>query len=161
VEIPSTSKWRRSLFLEPSFAMEVPQDLFRWAKDKGVELNGIKPQRIPGRGIGIIATRRLKVMGPITIAALSDSESRREKRFSQYPPRLSAAWTQSPTASLGNSLRTFPSMASWPRIWHGTRRSSSQPGTRCSLRGPISRPVRRLCGLKSCRSSFPGQPRTY
>jgi hypothetical protein len=33
-----------------------------WAKDKGVELNGIKPVAIPGRGIGVVASRRLKVM---------------------------------------------------------------------------------------------------
>jgi len=42
-------------------AMEVIRDLFRWANDKGVRLNGIEPRRIPGRGIGVVATRRLKV----------------------------------------------------------------------------------------------------
>ncbi|MCJ1379468.1 hypothetical protein MMC17_002569 [Xylographa soralifera] len=40
--------------------MEVPRNLIRWAKDKGVELNGIKPQRIPNRGLGVVATRNLK-----------------------------------------------------------------------------------------------------
>lgn len=38
------------------------QLLVGWAKEKGVELNGIKPMQIPGRGTGIVATRRLKVL---------------------------------------------------------------------------------------------------
>ncbi|MCJ1421570.1 hypothetical protein MMC32_007934 [Xylographa parallela] len=40
--------------------MEVAQNLVRWAKDKGVVLNGIKPQKISGRGLGVVATRKLK-----------------------------------------------------------------------------------------------------
>ncbi|MCJ1402114.1 hypothetical protein MMC11_005333 [Xylographa trunciseda] len=36
------------------------QGLLCWAKEKGVELNGINPQRMPGRGLGVVAIRRLK-----------------------------------------------------------------------------------------------------
>ncbi|KAK3328193.1 hypothetical protein B0T19DRAFT_184549 [Cercophora scortea] len=35
-------------------------DLLRWGKEKGVKLNGVKPTRIPGQGMGVVATRRLK-----------------------------------------------------------------------------------------------------
>jgi hypothetical protein len=44
--------------------MDILQDLLHWAKDKGVELNGIKLRRVPGRGTGVIATRKLKVIKP-------------------------------------------------------------------------------------------------
>ncbi|MCJ1394651.1 hypothetical protein MMC18_007531 [Xylographa bjoerkii] len=40
--------------------MEDFQDLISWAMGKGVELDGIKPQRIPNRGLGVVATRSLK-----------------------------------------------------------------------------------------------------
>ncbi|MCJ1284855.1 hypothetical protein MMC26_004192 [Xylographa opegraphella] len=40
--------------------MDMAQNLVHWAEDKGVELDGIKPQRIPGRGLGVVATRPLK-----------------------------------------------------------------------------------------------------
>jgi hypothetical protein len=36
-------------------------DLVEWAKERGVTINGIKPERLPHKGIGIVATRPLKV----------------------------------------------------------------------------------------------------
>ena len=47
--------------------MEVAQNLVRWAKDKGVVLNGIKPQKISGRGLGVVATRKLKVIERVMV----------------------------------------------------------------------------------------------
>lgn len=41
--------------------MEAYEELLLWAKDKGINLNGVKPRRIPGRGMGIVATKPLKV----------------------------------------------------------------------------------------------------
>jgi hypothetical protein len=41
--------------------MEVFDELARWAQDRGVELNGVAPRSLPGRGIGIVATKPLKV----------------------------------------------------------------------------------------------------
>ncbi|KAI9158163.1 Ribosomal lysine N-methyltransferase set11 [Paramyrothecium foliicola] len=35
-------------------------DLVRWAEGKGVELSGVQPQTIPGRGVGMLATRDLE-----------------------------------------------------------------------------------------------------
>ncbi|KAJ9641354.1 hypothetical protein H2201_006959 [Coniosporium apollinis] len=36
------------------------EDFTSWAKDQGVLINGIRPSKIPGRGIGIVADRALK-----------------------------------------------------------------------------------------------------
>lgn len=42
--------------------MENTRRLLRWANDtQGVQLNGIEPRSIPGRGIGIVASRKIKV----------------------------------------------------------------------------------------------------
>jgi hypothetical protein len=41
--------------------MEGRDELLQWAKEKKVFLKGIRPARIPGRGIGIVAHRKLKV----------------------------------------------------------------------------------------------------
>ncbi|KAK3366974.1 hypothetical protein B0T24DRAFT_374616 [Lasiosphaeria ovina] len=40
--------------------MEAYTELLLWAGEHGVVLNGIEPRRIPGRGIGIVATRALE-----------------------------------------------------------------------------------------------------
>jgi hypothetical protein len=48
-----------------SSALELEQkhtDLIEWAKECGVAINGIKPARLPHKGIGILATRPLKVL---------------------------------------------------------------------------------------------------
>lgn len=41
--------------------MEACEELLRWAGDQGIELYGIEPRPIPGRGIGMVATKPLKV----------------------------------------------------------------------------------------------------
>lgn len=43
--------------------MDSIEALISWAKAQGVELHGIAPKHIQGRGIGFVATRRLEV-GP-------------------------------------------------------------------------------------------------
>ncbi|KAI0975827.1 SET domain-containing protein [Xylaria arbuscula] len=40
--------------------MDPLQDLLDWATSHGVKLNGIAPERIPGRGIGVLATRDIE-----------------------------------------------------------------------------------------------------
>ncbi|KAJ4416203.1 hypothetical protein N0V85_002389, partial [Neurospora sp. IMI 360204] len=40
--------------------MEAYEELLIWAKEKGIVLNGVEPRRIPGRGMGIVATKPLK-----------------------------------------------------------------------------------------------------
>jgi hypothetical protein len=33
----------------------------KWAKERGVAINGVKPARIPHKGMGVVATRPLMV----------------------------------------------------------------------------------------------------
>ncbi|KAI1766754.1 SET domain-containing protein [Hypoxylon sp. FL1150] len=40
--------------------MDPHEELLTWATGKGVKLHGIEPKRMPGRGIGLIATRAIK-----------------------------------------------------------------------------------------------------
>jgi hypothetical protein len=37
-----------------------------WAEGKGVKLKGIEPRILPGRGIGIVATRDIRVSNTIS-----------------------------------------------------------------------------------------------
>jgi hypothetical protein len=41
--------------------MDAHNEVVKWAIEKGVELYGVEPRKIPGRGIGMIATERLEV----------------------------------------------------------------------------------------------------
>ncbi|KAK2075041.1 hypothetical protein P8C59_009200 [Phyllachora maydis] len=40
--------------------MDPIDQLTEWAQEQGIVLDGVKPRRIPGKGIGIVATKRLK-----------------------------------------------------------------------------------------------------
>lgn len=40
--------------------MDPVDGLLQWALAQGVALNGITPQRLPGRGYGLVATRHLE-----------------------------------------------------------------------------------------------------
>ena len=95
-----------------------------------------------------------------TIArGFSKSDNRQGKPSLLCPLGFSAVWMRSLKAYLRNSPRTFPYMASWPRIWHWMRRWSLRLGAPYFPLGPISMPVCRSCGLKSCRTFFPSQPK--
>ncbi|KAJ4298586.1 hypothetical protein N0V88_003616 [Collariella sp. IMI 366227] len=62
--------------------MEVYDELFRWAREKDIEWHGIEPREIPGRGIGIVATKPLKVnerLIHVPTSALRTLESVRPK----------------------------------------------------------------------------------
>jgi len=51
--------------------MDVYEELLRWATDQGIEIHGIEPQRIPGRGIGIVATKPIKVIQNFLLSPFS------------------------------------------------------------------------------------------
>ena len=38
----------------------------RWAEHRGVKINSVQPAAIPGRGLGIIAKRRIEVLSSQT-----------------------------------------------------------------------------------------------
>ena len=37
------------------------EEFTAWAKQQGVQINGVGPARIPGQGLGIVAQRRVEV----------------------------------------------------------------------------------------------------
>jgi hypothetical protein len=41
--------------------MDIHKRFMEWAIERGVKINGIRPHRFEGRGLGIIAERDLKV----------------------------------------------------------------------------------------------------
>lgn len=41
--------------------MDPSERMVAWAEARGVKLNGIAPQRLPGRGVGVLATRNILV----------------------------------------------------------------------------------------------------
>lgn len=50
--------------------MDAHDELLKWASKRGVELHGVEPQRIPERGIGMIATERVEVRDPFCMFCL-------------------------------------------------------------------------------------------
>lgn len=40
---------------------KIHANLMEWAKERGVTINGVQPARLPHKGMGVIATRPLKV----------------------------------------------------------------------------------------------------
>lgn len=51
--------------------MEIHEKFTEWAKGRGVKINGIRPHKFEGRGLGIIAERDLKVRGTLRFITLS------------------------------------------------------------------------------------------
>jgi hypothetical protein len=41
--------------------MDIHENFTAWSIEEGVKINGIKPHRFPGRGLGIVAEKDLKV----------------------------------------------------------------------------------------------------
>ena len=37
------------------------EEFTKWAKQQGIQVNGIEPASIPGHGLGIVAQRRIEV----------------------------------------------------------------------------------------------------
>lgn len=61
-----------------SVRMNIYKDLLRWATEQDVEINGIEPQILSGKGTGIIATRDIEVSNPsITLRFLLTAKGRR------------------------------------------------------------------------------------
>ncbi|KAG8406247.1 hypothetical protein J3459_019286 [Metarhizium acridum] len=61
--------------------MEGLEPLINWARTRGVELDGVAPQQMPGRGIGAVATRSIKagqVLMTIPARAILRLDSRRD-----------------------------------------------------------------------------------
>ncbi len=47
----------------PPSEMDIQKDFTKWAAARGVKANGIAVHRFPGKGLGIIAEKKLEVRG--------------------------------------------------------------------------------------------------
>jgi hypothetical protein len=56
------------------------RDLVLWAEGKGVQMHGIKPTRVPARGVGVGATRELEVREPCSALSRSNKMGRHVSR---------------------------------------------------------------------------------
>lgn len=70
---------------EPKNASTPPENehmqLLKWAKEQGITTNGVGPAKIPGKGLGVVAERGIKVrVIHATIFAFSISLSTRRKK---------------------------------------------------------------------------------
>ncbi|KAK4229952.1 ribosomal lysine N-methyltransferase set11 [Podospora fimiseda] len=75
--------------------MEAYDELLRWAAKHGIEIHSIAPQRIPGRGIGIVATKPIKASERLLLvptASLRGLESVKPKirKALPIPPKTKA-----------------------------------------------------------------------
>jgi len=50
--------------------MEIHEEFTKWATERGVTINGIRPHRFEGRGLGIIAEEGFEVRATWVHAAL-------------------------------------------------------------------------------------------
>ncbi|KXX80905.1 Ribosomal lysine N-methyltransferase set11 [Madurella mycetomatis] len=69
--------------------MEVYDELLRWAGEKGIELHGVEPRAIPGRGVGVVATKPLKAderLLYVPTSALRTLDTVRPKIKKSLPP---------------------------------------------------------------------------
>ncbi|KXJ93752.1 hypothetical protein Micbo1qcDRAFT_220387 [Microdochium bolleyi] len=72
--------------------MNAIKQLLDWAGPKGIKLNGIAPERIPGRGIGLVATREIQpkeVILEIPLACLRTLETVPKSLVRKLPPKIS------------------------------------------------------------------------
>ncbi|KAJ1336048.1 protein-histidine N-methyltransferase [Microdochium nivale] len=72
--------------------MDAIEQLLDWARSKGVKLNGIAPNRMPGRGIGLVSTREIKpgeVVLEIPLDCLRTLDTVPKSLVRRLPPRIS------------------------------------------------------------------------
>ncbi|KAJ8118674.1 hypothetical protein ONZ43_g3943 [Nemania bipapillata] len=100
--------------------MDSLQELLDWATSQGVKLNGIGPERIPGRGIGVLATRDIQadeiVLDVPTgcLRTLSTVPKARLRRFSETS--ISVQGILAADLALDTSGRYGPWDAVVPRV---------------------------------------------
>jgi hypothetical protein len=47
--------------------MDAVADLLSWAATQGVEIGSVRPSDIDGHGLGMVATRNIEVLEPLSI----------------------------------------------------------------------------------------------
>jgi len=136
-------------------------ELVRWAMDRGVELSGIEPRAIQGRGIGIFATREIEVIDPATALNLANLYNGLARPSWLSQPRLFALWTMSLKPSQTIYLKIPPCIVFWPHIYPSRLRTTSPFGALFSRHLRPSRPAHRSCGHPSFRLCYLSPPRSF
>ncbi|KAK8100193.1 hypothetical protein PG999_010567 [Apiospora kogelbergensis] len=99
------------------------EEFIRWAKLQGVQLNGIEPAKIPGRGIGVTASRSLKpgeVILDVPMQAVRSLHAISKSVLQQLPAGLSfhgilaADLALDTTAGFDSWKKLLPSQTDFP-----------------------------------------------
>ncbi|KAK4162486.1 hypothetical protein QBC43DRAFT_321489 [Cladorrhinum sp. PSN259] len=97
--------------------MEAYDELLRWATDQGIEIHSIAPQRIPGRGIGIVATKPIKANERLLLvpaASLRGIESVKPKIKKALPSKMKVHGVLA--AELALDRDPSPKYAAWNAV---------------------------------------------
>ncbi|EFQ91062.1 hypothetical protein PTT_12198 [Pyrenophora teres f. teres 0-1] len=110
--------------------MDTYEELLSWATERGVKLSGIKPQNIPSRGTGIIATRDIQAGETILFVPFKVFRSLKHvpKAIARRLPRnmslhalLAAYLTLDKTDTFAIANQTLPDLSSFeagmPFLW--------------------------------------------
>ncbi|KAK6820692.1 hypothetical protein PG987_015092 [Apiospora arundinis] len=92
--------------------MEPHEQLLQWAEAKGVKLDGIAPQRLPGRGVGIVATRAIQP----------------DEILLEVPAKCLRSIETVPKSLSRRLPGTSRSTACWPPTWPWTPPTPTRPG---------------------------------
>jgi hypothetical protein len=88
--------------------MEVYDELLRWAEDRGVELHGVAPRPIPGRGMGMVATKPLEVRLRHRTMNTSDRPIQPTPMVNHYVNRSTNAFSMSQAPPYAASTQSAP-----------------------------------------------------
>lgn len=77
--------------MDPNYLPGANHEAFtEWALSQGVMTDAVTPARFPGRGLGMMATRKIKVGRSKPIGTPQDTDKisvyRKEKLLYKYPP---------------------------------------------------------------------------
>ncbi|KAI1380020.1 SET domain-containing protein [Hypoxylon crocopeplum] len=109
--------------------METHEELLTWATSQGIKLNGIAPKTIPGRGIGLIATRTIKpeeTLLEVPTACIRSIDTVRKSIIRHLPKTISvhgllaadlALDTSSKYAAWNAVCPTLEDLTSMPLVW--------------------------------------------
>ncbi|RYO74165.1 hypothetical protein DL766_006534 [Monosporascus sp. MC13-8B] len=97
--------------------MDPLEELLSWATTKGVEINCIKPARMPGRGVGIVATHQImpgEVLLEIPTACLRTTDTVPRPIVRKLPRNISVQGLLAADLALDKSSKYAPWMAVCP-----------------------------------------------
>ncbi|OWP06732.1 SET domain-containing protein [Marssonina coronariae] len=114
--------------------MEIHEEFTHWARERGVKINGIAAHKFEGRGLGIIAEKRLKANSTLLTVPLSALIT-----SSSLPKSITRAVSSS-KATVHNLLATFLALDNSPSRapWHAVLPSHASFTSSIPLLWPIS-----------------------